>query len=124
MLYEVITQQFKPGRYEGAGKDLNVGYFVGCGVDIITRNTGSASLDVLKKMSKAVTILDNCCCGLPAQSYGDIEAARKIAGKNLEILCAEEYDVIVTDYNLCRLFDIETDDAVRVESRQEEKHNA
>ncbi len=32
-------------------------------------------------------------------------------------------EISINGDNLCRLFDIETDDAVRVESRQEEKHN-
>ena len=80
----------KPGRYEGSGKSLRVGYFVGCGVDVISHHAGNATLQVLMKMAKTVRILDNCCCGLPAWSYGDVEAAQKLADKNLQMIAAEK----------------------------------
>jgi glycolate oxidase iron-sulfur subunit len=49
-------------------------------------------------------VLENCCCGLPAWSYGDLKAARKLADRNLSILAAEEFDVIVTDCSSCASF--------------------
>lgn len=101
---KTFREKFKPGQYKGEGKDLTIGYFIGCGVDIMTRDTGIAALSLLKKIGKTVTILDNCCCGLPAQSYGDLDAARKFAGKNLEILSAKAFDVIVTDCSSCGSF--------------------
>ena len=94
----------KPGRYEGAGDSLRVGYFVGCGVDVVTQNSGNATLQLLKKIFKTVHILDNCCCGLPAWSYGDLEAAQNIAAKNLNIIAAEEFDLIITDCSSCASF--------------------
>jgi glycolate oxidase iron-sulfur subunit len=94
----------RPGSYAGSGEDLQVGYFVGCGVDIISQDAGNATLKLLKKLAKTVHILDNCCCGLPAWSYGDIEAAQKLAEKNLDILSSQKFDIIVTDCSSCASF--------------------
>ena len=99
-----FRDKFKPGVYEGVGESLRIGYFVGCGVDVIQQEAGQATLEILKKIGKAVTILNNCCCGLPAHSYGDIKAAKKLAGKNLDILASDEFDVIVTDCSSCAGF--------------------
>ncbi len=94
----------KPGVYAGRGRSLRVGYFVGCGVDVITQDAGNATLQLLNKIAKEVHILDNCCCGLPAWSYGDMEAAQRLAEKNLSALASREVDVIVTDCSSCASF--------------------
>jgi glycolate oxidase iron-sulfur subunit len=94
----------KPGVYEGRGALLRVGYFVGCGVDVITQRAGNATLQLLQRMAKEVHVLDNCCCGLPAWSYGDMAAARKLAEKNLDIFTAGDLDVIVADCSSCASF--------------------
>jgi len=99
-----FRDKFKPGSYEGSGETLGIGYFVGCGVDVIQQEAGETTLGLLKKLGKTVTILNNCCCGLPAYSYGDIDAAKKLAGKNLDILSTDEFDVIVTDCSSCASF--------------------
>ncbi len=94
----------KPNEYKGQGKSLKIGYFVGCGIDVIQQKAGMESLKILKKIGKTVTILDNCCCGLPAWSYGDIDAAGKLARKNLELFSSHSFDVIVTDCSSCSGF--------------------
>lgn len=94
----------KPDVYQGEGDSLRIGYFVGCGVDVIQVNTGNKSFEALKKIGKTVTVLDNCCCGLPAWSYGDIENTKKLALKNLQIFSSAELDVIVTDCSSCASF--------------------
>jgi glycolate oxidase iron-sulfur subunit len=83
---------------------LQVAYFVGCGVDVVSQNAGQATLTLLKKTAQTVHILDNCCCGLPAWSYGDLEAARKLAGRNLEIIADGKFDLVVTDCASCAAF--------------------
>ncbi|NNL78490.1 MAG: (Fe-S)-binding protein [Desulfobacterales bacterium] len=99
-----FRDRIKPDVYDGSGETLRIGYFVGCGVDVIQQEAGEATLRLLKKIGKSVTILNNCCCGLPAHSYGDINAAKKLAAKNLAILSSEEFDVIVTDCSSCASF--------------------
>ncbi len=99
-----FREKNKPAAYEGDGESMRVGYFVGCGVDIISQDAGMATLTLLKKLVKTVYVLDNCCCGLPAWSYGDIEAARRLAEKNLRTLASQELDMIVTDCSSCSSF--------------------
>ena len=99
-----FRDKVKPGVYDGSGEILQIGYFVGCGVDIIQQEAGQATLQLLKKVGKTVSLLNNCCCGLPAHSYGDLNAAKKLAGKNLDILSSDEFDVIVTDCSSCASF--------------------
>jgi glycolate dehydrogenase iron-sulfur subunit len=99
-----FRDRVRPGIYDGRGKSLRIGYFVGCGVDIICQEAGAASLDLLKSVGKTVHVLENCCCGLPAWSYGDLQAARNLAEKNLAVWSAAELDLIVTDCSSCASF--------------------
>jgi glycolate oxidase iron-sulfur subunit len=99
-----FRDRVEPGVYEGSGESLRIGYFVGCGVDVIQQEAGDATLQLLKKIGKSVTLLNNCCCGLPAHAYGDIDAAKRLAGKNLDVLASPEFDVIVTDCSSCASF--------------------
>ncbi len=99
-----FREKIKTGAHQGKGQSLRIGYFVGCGVDIITQESGTATLQLLKKIGKSVHVLENCCCGLPAWSYGDLKAARKLADRNLAVLTAKKFDVIVTDCSSCASF--------------------
>ena len=65
---------------------------------------GTATFEELKKIGKSVTILNNCCCGLPPWSYGDLENTRKLALKNLKVFSETDVDVIVTDCSSCASF--------------------
>jgi glycolate oxidase iron-sulfur subunit len=99
-----LRDKIKTKTHRGSGESLRIGYFVGCGVDIISQDAGQATLRLLKKIGKFVRVLENCCCGLPAWSYGDLKAARKLARRNLSILAANDLDVIVTDCSSCASF--------------------
>lgn len=94
----------KPQTYNGQGDNLKIGYFVGCGVDVIQVEAGKATFKSLKKIGKSVTVLDNCCCGLPPWSYGDIGNTKVLAEKNLKIFAEADVDVIVTDCSSCASF--------------------
>ena len=52
----------------------------------------------------AVRIADNCCCGLPAYGYGDLEAARHMAKTNIEVLEKTKAEVVVTECGSCSAF--------------------
>jgi glycolate oxidase iron-sulfur subunit len=101
---QAFRDKIKTGKHKGNAQSMRIGYFVGCGVDIISQDAGHATLQLLKKIGQTVDVLENCCCGLPAWSYGDLKAARKLAVKNLSILASENYDVIVTDCSSCASF--------------------
>jgi glycolate oxidase iron-sulfur subunit len=101
---QAFRDQVGTGVYQGQGQSLRIGYFVGCGVDIISQNAAHATLKLLKKIARTVDLLQNCCCGLPAWSYGDLKAAQKLAAKNLSILASDQFDLIVTDCSSCASF--------------------
>ena len=101
---ESFRGNIKPKTYPGQGDKLKIGYFVGCGVDVIQIKAGMASFEELKKIGKSVTVLNNCCCGLPPWSYGDIENTRKLAIKNMKMFAEADVDVIVTDCSSCASF--------------------
>jgi len=94
----------KPGVYKGEGDKLKIGFFIGCGVDVIQVEAGKASFEALKKIGKTVEVLDNCCCGLPPWSYGDVENTKKLAIKNMKVFAELDVDVIVTDCASCSSF--------------------
>jgi glycolate oxidase iron-sulfur subunit len=101
---QAFRVRFKPGIYDGQGRSRRVAYFVGCGVDVVSHAAGEATLMLLRRLSRSVHVLDNNCCGLPAWSYGDLAAARKLAGKNLPVLAAAGVDALVTDCSSCTGF--------------------
>jgi glycolate oxidase iron-sulfur subunit len=100
---KALREKVPPGALEGTG-DLRIGYFVGCGTDVMCPETAEATLRVLRRMGRTVQVLDNCCCGLPPITYGDRDAARRLADKNLRLLRREYYDLVVTDCSSCAAF--------------------
>lgn len=98
-----FREKFAPGVLQGEG-GLRIGYFVGCGTDVMEPGAAEATLQLLRRVGKTVEILDNCCCGLPAMTYGDRAAAQALAEKNLRLVDAGRFDVVVTDCSSCAAF--------------------
>jgi len=94
----------KPGIVQGRGRSQRVGYFVGCRADVLLPGAAEQTLRALTQAGRSVTILDNLCCGLPAEEFGDRDAARKFAERNLDVLGAQPLDVIVTECSRCAEF--------------------
>jgi len=86
---------------QGQGR---IGYFVGCGTDIMCPEAARATLGVLRRLGRSVEVLENGCCGLPPLTYGDRAAARELAARNLALLGPEEFDLVVTDCSSCAAF--------------------
>ncbi len=84
--------------------DLQVAYFVGCGFNFVLPQVSEATLEVLVRSGSRVRIVDNCCCGLPAYGYGDLEAAQNMAKRNIEALERLKADAIVTECGSCSAF--------------------
>jgi glycolate oxidase iron-sulfur subunit len=99
-----FRDRFKPGTVAGRGERLRTAYFVGCGIDVVDHSAGEATFALLRRISRSVTVLENNCCGLPAWSYGDLPAARRLAGRNLQMLRDVPADVIVSDCSSCTGF--------------------
>ena len=84
--------------------DMRAAYFVGCGFNFVLPRVSVATVEVLVRSGASVRIADNCCCGLPAYGYGDVEAARNMARQNIEVLEKMKADVIVTECGSCSAF--------------------
>ncbi len=91
-------------REEGAPLGPRVAYFIGCGTNFQEPRTGEAAIRLLARSGCEVIALPNVCCGLPPYSYGDLDAARELARKNLEMLRRTDAEYIVTDCGSCSRF--------------------
>lgn len=94
----------KPSVLKGRGDKLRIAYFVGCGVDLVRPQAGQSSIRLLLEAGRTVEVLDNCCCGLPAMTYGDREAAKKMAERNLRNIRFDRFDLVVSDCSSCASF--------------------
>ena len=83
---------------------VRVAYFVGCGFNFLLPQVSEATVEVLENAGADVQVAENGCCGFPAYEYGDLDAARKMAVKNLEVLEKIEADVVVTECGRCSAF--------------------
>lgn len=82
-----------------------VGYFASCGLSFQYPEVVGATLRVLARNGCETTLLDNTCCGRPAHAYGDLDAARDIARKNIDRMAgALELDAIVSECGSCSTF--------------------
>lgn len=87
-----------------AGDGPRIAFFVGCGMDLLLPHAAEATLYLLRRKASEVLLLDNGCCGLPAWTYGDFDAARKLAEKNLDRILSVQPDLVVTDCSSCASF--------------------
>ncbi len=79
-----------------------VGYWISCGYNYVLPEVGIATLDVLEALGNRVAPLDNCCCGLAAYGYGDVEAAKELARENLRrIGDVDRFTAIVSECGSC-----------------------
>ena len=67
-------------------------------------HTGEAAIRLLSLGGCQVTIAQNNCCGLPAWSYGDFEAADRLARQNVDLLSGLDFDFIVSECGSCTGF--------------------
>lgn len=79
-----------------------VAYFVGCGVNYLYPDTGEALVKALVVNGVEVLIpAGQHCCGLPALTLGDREAAGEAVRANTALFAALDVDAVVTDCTSC-----------------------
>ncbi len=83
----------------GDGRRGTVGYFAGCFMNWGYAEAAMATRTMLTGMGFRVEAPAVVCCGVPHRAYGDIEAARDLARKN--IVALEAYEHVVTDCASC-----------------------
>lgn len=80
----------------------NVIFFTGCSVNYFYPEVGQDLLYVLKRNNiRVITPRNQNCCGMPVMVHGDIETARELAKKNLEIFEKTDAQYIVTVCGSC-----------------------
>lgn len=79
-------------------------YFIACGVNCLLPSAGEAAIRLMLLGGCRVTIAPNNCCGLPPWSYGDMDAARKLAGSNAKLFGKLGIDHIITECGSCSGF--------------------
>jgi glycolate oxidase iron-sulfur subunit len=85
-----------------SGASPVVGYWMSCGYNFVLPEVGEATVSVLERLGNRVEILDNCCCGMAAYGYGDLEAAADLARENLRRLGdLDRFDAIVSECGSC-----------------------
>lgn len=93
-----------PRRTEAPAGAPTVLVFVGCGTNYQLPRQGEAALKLLWQAGCQVVVAPNVCCGLPPYSYGDLEAARNLARRNLQVLGKLSCDLVVTECGSCSAF--------------------
>ncbi len=85
-------------------RPADVAYFTGCAMNYALPDVGLSTLRVLTGAGLKVTAPDNNCCGLPAYAYGDLQAAKQLAKRNIEVLEATRARWITSDCASCTSF--------------------
>lgn len=83
----------------GDGRRGTVGYFAGCFMNWGYADAAMATRAMLTRGGFRVEAPDVVCCGVPHRAYGDLDAARDLARKNIAAL--ETYEHVVTDCASC-----------------------
>ncbi len=74
-------------------------YFVGCYTHYNDTDPGKDAVAVFENLGFHVEIPQQCCCGLPLVSSGDMDSARKLAEANISALqpwCDRGYEIIAS----------------------------
>jgi len=103
LLHNRLRQKRQHGKDgPSAGQGLRIGYWMSCGYNYVLPEVGEATVRVLGRLGMMVEPLENCCCGLAAYSYGDLDAARQLARDNLRrVGDLERFDYIVSECGSC-----------------------
>jgi glycolate oxidase iron-sulfur subunit len=84
-------------EYINSGGQQRIALFVGCFINHVYTDIADAAIDVLKRSNVDVFLpKDQVCCGAPALLYGDKNAARELAERNLAALKPGEFDAVIT----------------------------
>ncbi|MBK8870828.1 MAG: (Fe-S)-binding protein [Elusimicrobia bacterium] len=84
-----------------AEKYVEVVHFLSCGPNCVNPEIGLATAHILKVQGVRAGTANTVCCGLPGQSFGDLEAARILARKNIEVLENYPQATILIDDSSC-----------------------
>lgn len=79
-------------------------YFPGCAANLLYPEIGLATISVLRKLGARVILpRELVCCSTPVFSSGDLDGARRLAWRNLDVFARIRPDFIVTSCGSCGL---------------------
>lgn len=100
-LVDRVPARFLRDQLSPAPADAQVIHFLACGPNCLSPEIGLATAHLLKVQGVRAGTADTVCCGLPGQSFGDLEAARVLARKNIEVLEKYPQATILIDDSSC-----------------------
>ena len=98
----LLDEELAPLRRAGEGDNWN--YFAPCGPRYLYPRVGTATWKVLTKLKGPGRFMENSCCGLLANNYGDVEDARALARINIENAEKDGEAPVVGDCSSCVAF--------------------
>lgn len=100
--FRSARQRLKEYNPAKGKKQYRIGYFLGCGTDLLQPSVAVATVDVLTRNGCEVIIpKDSRCCGLPHIANGKIDTARALMAHNIRIYNGYDFDYIITDCASC-----------------------
>ena len=100
-LMDRAPRRFARDDAPAATPSVEVVHFLACGPNCLTPEVGRATEALLKVRGVTFGAADNVCCGLPGVSFGDREAARRLARLNIERLERYPTAIILVDDSSC-----------------------
>jgi glycolate oxidase iron-sulfur subunit len=100
-LVETPPRRFLRGELPSAPSDAAVLQFLACGPNCVSPEIGRATARILKVQGVKAGGADNVCCGLPGISFGDREAARRLARINIALLEKHPSATVLVDDSSC-----------------------
>jgi glycolate oxidase iron-sulfur subunit len=96
-----VPRHFLRSLLPAAPPDAEVVQFLACGPNYLRPSVGEATARLLARGGAKAGCGANVCCGLPGVSYGDLEAARSLARRNIESLEKFPRAVVLVDDSSC-----------------------
>jgi len=87
-------------NHQASARDLKLGLFMPCYIDLIYPKVGIATLELLERLGLNVAYpLNQTCCGQPMSNSGD--QANAAAAERLFVDIFKEYDYIIGPAGSC-----------------------
>jgi glycolate oxidase iron-sulfur subunit len=96
-----LPLRFLRSRLRRAPADAEVIHFVACGTNFLSPEAGVAAAGLLDGAGVRHGRADTVCCGLPGMSTGDLDAARTLARRNIEVLEKHPSAAVLADDSSC-----------------------
>jgi glycolate oxidase iron-sulfur subunit len=101
---QTLRERWPVPTGEQGGQGKKIAYFGGCAFNFALPDIGLATLSLLLKGGNQVFWPEHGCCGLPAYGHGDLEGARIMARKNLQVFQDLDVEAVVTECASCSSF--------------------